>query len=138
MTMTTTAPTLLRTLRQANETIAYPSEDVRGLDVVAKGGEKIGKVDALLVDSQEKHVRYIRVESGGFAGFDETKVLIPVDAITRVDKDTVFVDQTRGKIASAPVYDPDLTSNDDYYVDLHGFFGYGPYWAEGYGYPRWY
>jgi hypothetical protein len=35
----------------------------------------------------------------------------------------------------APDYDPDL-AHDDYFSDLYGWWGVGPYWAPGYIYPR--
>ncbi|MDQ6908584.1 MAG: PRC-barrel domain-containing protein [Chloroflexota bacterium] len=131
--------TTLRTLKEAGETLSDSSQDIRGRDVLAKNGDKIGKVDALLVDDQEAKVRFLRIEAGGFLGIGEKKWLIPVDAITSVDKDHVHVDQSRDKIVGAPVYDPSVvaTASNDYYDGLYGYYGYGPYWGSGYRYPRW-
>jgi hypothetical protein len=44
-------------------------------------------------------VRFLRVEHGGLFGFGQTKSFIPVDAITRITDDDVFIDHsccTRG------------------------------------------
>src|SRR6478609_105089 len=127
----------LRTLDDMNETIADPNQDIRGREVIAKDGDKIGKVDALLVDTQEGKIRFARLEAGGFLGFGEKTWLIPVDAITRIDADHVYVDQTRDRIIGAPVYDPNLAEKRDYYPGLYSYYGYGPYWGTGYSYPMW-
>ncbi len=129
----------LRTLREADEILADPRQDIRGRDVLAKDGDKIGKVDALLVDDQESKVRFLRVEAGGFLGLGEKKWLVPVDAITSVDEDHVHVDQTRDKIVGSPVYDPDVVAKpaNDFYGGMYGYYGYGPYWGSGYRYPLW-
>ena len=127
----------LRTLDDMNETIADPNQDIRGREVIAKDGDKIGKVDALLVDTQEGKIRFARLEAGGFLGIGEKTWLIPVDAITRIDADHVYVDQTRDRIIGAPVYDPNLAEKRDYYPGLYSYYGYGPYWGAGYSYPMW-
>jgi len=129
----------LHTLKEADQTIADPNYDIRGRDVIAKDGEKIGKVDALLVDENEGKVRFMRVEAGGFLGIGAKKWLVPIDAITRVDSDHVYVDQTKQRFTSAPVYDPTVVSknDNDYWGGLYNYWGYGPYWAPGYRYPTW-
>ncbi len=129
----------LRTLKEAGETLADPGQDIRGRDVYAKNGEKIGKVDALFVDDQESKVRFMRLETGGFLGIGERKFLIPIDAITRVDEDQVHLDQTHEKISGSPAYDPDIMAQPEYsyYGGLYNYYGYGPYWGLGYGYPLW-
>ena len=131
----------IRTLKSAGETVADPSQDVRGREVIAKDGEKIGKVDALLIDNEEEKVRFLRIEAGGFLGIGEKKWLIPVDAITRVDKDHVYLDQSRDRVVSSPVYDPAviaiLSNEYNYYSGVYGYYGMGPFWGGGYMYPLW-
>jgi sporulation protein YlmC with PRC-barrel domain len=89
-------------------TIANPAEDIRGRTVVDRDGEDLGEVEDLLIDEPEKRVRLLEVASGGFLGLGKTKFLLPVEAITRISDDTVYVNQTRQYIAGAPHYDPDL------------------------------
>jgi hypothetical protein len=66
------------------------------------------------------------VGSGGFLGLGESKSLIPIEAITRMTPDAVYIGHTREHVAGAPRYDPDLVP-----TDLHYFFNLYPY----YGYP---
>ena len=97
-------------------------------------GKNVGTVDDLLVDDREHKVRLLRVTAGGFLGVGETKYLIPVDAITKVDDRAVYVDQTRDHVVSGWQYDPDLR-NMPYFEDIYGHYGYEPYWGPEYNYP---
>src|SRR5262245_30877567 len=132
--------TLVR-LSDTELTIANPAEDIRDHTVVDRDGEDIGEVEELLIDAHEKRVRLLEVASGGFLGLGKTRFLLPVEAITRISDDTVYVNQTRQYIAAAPHYDPDLIHREagekgyhsakDYYNDVYQYYGYPPYWAPG-------
>jgi len=121
-------------MRDAHLTTRDRAEDIRWRKVVDAAGEEIGEIEALLLDDQEEKVRFLRVASGGFLGIGQSKVLIPVEAISKIDRDVVRVDQTREHIASAPKYDPELV-DDRYYEGLYGYYGFQPFWGAGYVYP---
>jgi len=113
------------------------TDDVRGMSVVDRDGEQIGTVDTLVIDEKEKRVRFLEVGSGGFLGIGEEKRLVPVDAVVRVDEDAVRVDTTRETIRSGPGYDPDVVEYEpEYFGDVYGYYGFSPFWAPGYVYPR--
>lgn len=132
--MNTSAKRTLRTMSDADLTTRDEAEDIRDHKVVDAAGEEIGKIDALLIDDQEQKVRFLRVASGGFLGMGKSKVLIPVEAIKKIEENVVHVDQTRDHIANAPAYDPDLV-NDSYYENLYTHYDFQPYWGAGYMYP---
>lgn len=71
----------------------------------------------------------------GFLGIAETNSFIPIDAITRITSDEVRLDQKRDHVAEAPVYDPDLVEERDFYQNVYSYYGYAPYWTPGYIYP---
>jgi sporulation protein YlmC with PRC-barrel domain len=121
-------------LSDTNLTLANRAEDIRGRDVLDTAGEEIGKVDDLLIDEQEKKVRFLQVSSGGFLGLGATKFLIPVDAIMRMTEDAVYISQARERLAGAPRYDPSLV-DERYLSDVYGYYGYSPYWGPDYRYP---
>ena len=121
-------------LSDANLTVAFPEQDIRGRTVLDRSGEEIGQVDDLLIDDREQRVRFIQVATGGFLGLGETTFMIPIDAITRITDEAVYTDQTREHVASAPRYDPALV-RETYWEDVYGYYGYSPYWAPGYVYP---
>jgi sporulation protein YlmC with PRC-barrel domain len=125
----------LSKLSDTGQTVANADDDIRGRNVKAKDGSDLGTVDDLLIDDQERKVRFLRVEHGGFLGFGDTKSFIPVDAITRITKDDVFIDRSREQVAAAPRYDPDLVSQLGFYGDLYGHYGFVPFWGLGYAYP---
>ena len=130
-----------RTLLRLSDTdldLADPADDIRGHDVVDSAGEDVGRVEDLLIDDVEKRVRFLEISSGGFLGLGAQKFLIPVDAITGVEKKTVRVSRTRDHLAAAPLYDPKLTDErlrNGYYQRLYGYWGVVPYWGAGYAYP---
>ena len=126
---------LLRKLGDSGQTVAMPAEDVRGRAVKDNGGNDIGKVADLLIDEQERKVRFLVVEAGGFLGIGEKETFIPVDAITGISGDEVRIDRSGENVAGAPHYDPDLAVDDrGYYENLYGYYGLTPYWGIGYTY----
>ena len=133
--MTENPNVTLYMLGEHGRTIDGSANDVRGREVKDKNGDGIGKVAALLLDDRENKVRFLLVEHGGFLGFGETKSLIPVDAVTKITEDDVFVDQSRERVAAAPGYTPDLVDDRPYHTSIYGHYGYAPYWGAGYRYP---
>ena len=135
--MTKTAA--LMRLNDTELTVADPAEDIRDRRVVDLDGEELGEVADLLIDERDRRIRFLEVASGGFLGIGQTKFLLPVEAISRISADTVYVNQTRQHIAGAPAYDPDLihehAGEGGYYGDVYRHYGYPPYWGPGYVYP---
>ena len=80
-------------------------------------------------------VRFPRIGSGGFLGMGKEHFLVPVEAVTSVDRDRVTIDRGREQLNGVPGYDPALSYDDAYYSDVYGWWGYGPYRQPGYVYP---
>lgn len=125
----------LRKLSDSDQTVAASEEDIRGRTVSAADGEELGKIDDLLIDDDEGKVRFLVVEHGGFLGLGQKKTFIPVDAVTRISEDHVFIDRSQKQVTDAPAYDPDLVDADDYYDRVYSHYGYTPFWGMGYAYP---
>lgn len=62
-------------------------------------------------------------------GLLQHKVLVPVEAITRVDTDVVHISADRERIAGGPAYDPEVVVQRNYCEDLYGYYQYPPFWA---------
>jgi sporulation protein YlmC with PRC-barrel domain len=103
------------------------AKDILGCTVFDRSGVDIGEVDDLLIDEQEHKVRFIQVASGGFLGLGAKHFLVPVDAVSRIDDTTVFVDQTYGQVVGAPDYDPEVVPERSYYEGLYRYYGTIPY-----------
>src|SRR5262245_50306871 len=126
--------TRLIRLSDTNLTLADRAEDIRGLKVFDVSGEEVGSVNDLFIDEHERKVRFLEVSSGGFLGLGATKFLLPVEAITRIGVDEVYINQSRERVAGAPQYDPTLVE-DRYVSDVYSHYGYPPYWGPDYRYP---
>jgi sporulation protein YlmC with PRC-barrel domain len=126
---------LLVRMTDTDLTLADPDDDVRGRKVVDRNGDEVGDVDGLIIDEEERRVRFLEVGSGGFLGLGEKKQLVPVDAILKVDDDVVQISQDRTHVAGGPVYDPEMVVERRYYEDLYGYYDYPPFWGAGYTYP---
>lgn len=124
----------LTKLSESDLVLANSDEDIRGRTLRDTNDEEIGSVDDLMIDADQRKVRFLLVGAGGFLGIGEKQFLIPVDAVTRIDDDNVWINQNKSKIIGSPNYQPDLVS-ENYYNDLYGYYGYSPYWTPGYTYP---
>jgi CBS domain-containing protein/sporulation protein YlmC with PRC-barrel domain len=134
---TAAAPGGLVRLEDTTLMLEDPADDVRGLKVVDSNGDDVGRVDGLTIDETERRVRFLEVGSGGFLGLGQKRQLIPVEAITRVEPDTVHVGRERNYIAGAPVYDPSVVTQPQFYEDLYGYWEYPPFWSARSMYPTW-
>ena len=81
---------------------ANPEDYLRGKDVCDPHGQRMGSVEDLYVDRQEREVRYLEVGAGGFLGIGEKRFLVPVEAVTKVSEDRVTVEPDRTERAKGP------------------------------------
>src|SRR5262245_18597054 len=122
-------------LSDANVKVSDPNDDVRGRKVVDKDGADVGTVDDLLFDTDQAKVRFLQVGSGGFLGLGEKKVLVPIDAITRITDHEVHIDRTLDHVVGGPQYEPNLVVDEKYAGNVYDHYGQVPYWGGGYMYP---
>ncbi len=86
-----------------------PALDIRGLDVFNHNGKQLGSVEDLYIDPEERKVRFLDVAAGGFLGLGEKRFLIPVQAIVRIYKDGITVNQGRDKVSESPLLGTKVT-----------------------------
>jgi len=91
--------------------VADGDKDVRGWSVIARDGERIGKVDDLLVDTNAQRVRYLGVDldrgllSGGHSGH----VLVPIETVRLDNNEKVMLESVgRNEVLSLPTYDASM------------------------------
>jgi sporulation protein YlmC with PRC-barrel domain len=124
-----TGPVLVR-LSDSGLALEDLAQDVRGLDVYDNDGDRIGKVEDLYADTEERKVRFLDVSGGGVLGLGEKRFLIPVEAVGEVREDGggVVVDQKRRKVAESPLFDADVVVPQPPYQDeLYEYYGFPPY-----------
>ncbi|GAA4588120.1 sporulation protein YlmC with PRC-barrel domain [Actinoplanes octamycinicus] len=122
-------------LSDSDQVVEDPAEDIRGRKVRDRDGHELGRVDDLLIDPEERKVRFLRVAHGGILGFGGTASFVPVEAIRAIDDEIVHVAEPKQIVAEAPAYDPELIDATEYYHDLYRHYGYPPFWSTGYIYP---
>jgi sporulation protein YlmC with PRC-barrel domain len=81
---------------------ANPEDDLCGKGVYDPHGQRMGSVEDLYIDRQEREVRFLEVGAGGFLGIGERRFLVPVEAVTRVSEDRVTVEPDRTEKADGP------------------------------------
>ncbi len=123
--------------------LGNPEDELRGREVCDPHGQRIGSVEDLLVDSQEREVRFLDVRDGGFLGIlvvGEKRFLVPVEAVTRVTGDRVTIEPGRTGKADGPApFNPKLKPPpaDDQGDDQGGDHASPPFGnAEGTADPR--
>lgn len=95
--------------------VADGDPDVRGWEVLASDGRKIGEVDELLVDTAAMKVRYLDVDvEAGTGGGHDRHVLIPIGyARLDGDHDRVMLDSVASsELGGIPSYDQGPLTRD--------------------------
>lgn len=95
--------------------VAEGDPDVRGWEVMASDGRKIGEVDELLIDTNAMKVRYLDVDvDDGLMAEPDRHVLVPI-GYARLDRehDRVIVDNVSSTdLRSMPAYDHSPLTRD--------------------------
>ncbi|GAB3242127.1 PRC-barrel domain-containing protein [Nocardioides dilutus] len=130
--MTHTDQIELVSLECSGLTLAHPADDLRGQTVVDPHRHRVGKVDDLIIDREERRPRLLVVTSGGILGLGTTMRLIPVDAVVRVDEQVhIEAPHTQVHLARSDAeVDPTRA-----YREMCASYGYSPFWGPGYIYP---
>jgi len=109
----TSAPALIPLSKAEGYRVAENNEDVRGWDVRGNDGEKIGKVNDLLIDTGVDKVKYLEVKvDRGLFGKDRN-VLIPIGTARLADdEDVVLVDASKEALGEYPDYTGQQITSD--------------------------
>ncbi len=122
-------------LRDSDLTLDDPSQDIRGRTLVDSSNTEIGEIRDLLVDADERKVRFVVVGVGGVFGLGEKDIMVPVDVITDITDDSVKVSENGEDVVGGPRYDPQLLNDSEYHRDVYDWYGYSAYWTAGYTSP---
>nr|WP_221383246.1 PRC-barrel domain-containing protein [Actinoplanes polyasparticus] len=68
-------------------------EDIRGRQVIDREGKEIGRVEDLLIDTEQKRVRFLCVEHDGLFGVGAAPLFIPVEAVERITDDEAGIER---------------------------------------------
>lgn len=100
----------LQELDRSDFEISKGEPDIRGWDVRNDAGLKIGEVEELIVDAQQKKVRYVVVDlDDKDLKLPDRKVLIPIGLaeLHKEDDDVLLPSVTVDQLGALPAYDKD-------------------------------
>jgi sporulation protein YlmC with PRC-barrel domain len=108
------------------------SDKVEGTPVHRSNGEKIGRIENVMIDKRSGKVAYAVLSFGGFFGIGEDHYPLPWSLLTYNDKLGGYeVNVTDEQLKGAPHY----RAHDDWnWTDfergraVYGYYGLAPYW----------
>ena len=101
--------------------------EVIGLEVRNAVGDKLGKVEDIVVDMHLGDVRYLALSFGGFLGVGDKFFAVPLQAVSVQDRFVLF-DVTKDQLKQADGFDKDQwpeSGNDDWTNASHEDFPVG-------------
>ena len=105
----------LQELDHSDFEIVKGEPDIRGWDVRNARGQKIGEVEDLIVDAQQKKVRYMVVDlDDNELKLSHRKILLPIGMaeLHKDDDDVILPNVTVDHLNAIPVYDKDNLTPD--------------------------
>jgi sporulation protein YlmC with PRC-barrel domain len=103
-----------------------------GYAVVSPTGEKLGDVEAIMLDIGNGRIAYAVLSFGGFLGIGDKLFAIPWAALTLDTRVGNFIlNVSKEKLARAPGFDKDhwpSMADSAWAGEVHGFYEVVPYW----------
>lgn len=100
--------------------------------VVNPAGEKLGKIQELMIDPDSSRIAYAVLSFGGFLGLKQKQVAIPFQALRlAVERKGFILDVDKEKLERAPAFDKHSspgTAVRTWGSQIHGYYGCRPYW----------
>lgn len=116
----------------SGHTTAIPASRTIGTPVYNSAGDKIGKVEDVMLDKMDNSILYAVVGFGGFLGMGEKYHPIPWSTLDyNKDKDGYVVPFTKEQLEKAPAESIDqLTRNDGHETReaAYSYYKVEPYW----------
>ncbi len=110
---------------------AFGANEIIGVHVQNHGGERLGKITDLVVDT-EGRIALVILSHGGFLGIHEKETAIPFRSL-QYDQAAkqVILDITKEELAAAPTFKMSDLSDQKRAENVYRYFGQQPYWSEG-------
>ena len=83
---------------------------IKGTKVENRKKEDIGKIQDLMINTEDGNIEYAVLSFGGFLGLGDKYFAVPMQALqftTRDDEQTIMMDVTKEKLENAPGFDKD-------------------------------
>jgi sporulation protein YlmC with PRC-barrel domain len=111
------------------------ADTLEGDEVVSASGEKLGKVQDIMLDVPGGRIAYAVLSSGGFLGLGDKLFAIPWSALTLdTDRKCFVLDVEKEQLEAAPGFDKDhwpAMADLSWATSIHSYYGQRPYWDLG-------
>lgn len=108
------------------------SDKVEGTAVYGTSGEKIGKIERVMIDKPSGKVAYAVLSFGGFLGIGDDHYPIPWGKLTYDESLGGYrTDISREELDAAPRYESSEDfewENRERAMDIYTYYGVPPYW----------
>jgi sporulation protein YlmC with PRC-barrel domain len=105
-----------------------------GDSVVNAAGEKLGKIEAIMIDVTSGRVAYAVLSFGGFLGMGKKLFAVPWSALTLDAAEKRFVlNIPKERLENAPGFDPDhwpSMADSTWATEIHEYYEIRPYWDD--------
>lgn len=104
------------------------AEQILGMSVVSRDGEKLGEIQDIKLDTRTGRVNYVTVQKGGVMGIGgEEGIAVPLEAFQFTNENAkLTVDKS--KLDNAPKQSG--MSDQEFQRDLQSHYGISPTWQE--------
>ena len=120
--------TLLGPESYPETTVLPPLDDLEGMEVRDRTGEKVGKVSDTYTDSAGSYVRYIAVSTGWFG---TKRHMVPIDDV-RLENDGsgdyLTLPYDKEQLKEGPTFDRDEDITHERETGIYGHYGREGYW----------
>jgi len=111
------------------------ARDVRGADVRIAGGGVVGEIERVMIDTGTMRVAYLLVTHGGFLGFDEKWLPVPLQALTWSPAERAYIlkgsTSQLKQMQGLPKGETPTRVRREQLQALYQRFGLRPYWQQG-------
>jgi sporulation protein YlmC with PRC-barrel domain len=103
-----------------------------GDEIVNGHGEKLGRLEDIMLDVPNGRIAYAVLSVGGFLGMGDKLFAIPWEMLQLdTDHKNMILDVSRERLEQAPGFDKDhwpSVADPAWAVGVHDFYGVRPYW----------
>ncbi len=110
-----------------------PASQVTGNQVQNLSGDKLGKIEDVMLDDASATIAYAVLSFGGFMGMGDKLFAVPWNALTLIEGEDYFLlDVEEEVLENAPGFEkddwPDFADRR-WGSDIHAHYGTTPYWG---------
>lgn len=110
------------------------ADTLEGNPVIGPGGDKLGKVDHIMLDVPGGRIAYAVLSFGGFLGMGGKLFAVPWSALTLdVQRKSFVLGIEKEVLEAAPGFDKDhwpSMADEQWATSIHEYYGQPPYWEQ--------